>query len=145
MCERTMSRHIDKNTLKEIEEFNKKGFVRSSGNVLYYLRSNHRFFKIFRIGPKNCSGRKGSTKYGPFDILGVSYVYYFDPENKEKFVNFLVRKFLLKNPNPDPGIKNVFSRMLHSNDLHWYGCICHAAKKKLDIRNSTERKMTNSN
>lgn len=117
-----MGRRICENSLKEIQELNKKGFVRKTSRLLYYIRNSDRpDIKFFRSGSVSASGGKGDVKYSSYDIFGEHLFYFFDVRRKKEFVDFLVAKFLAKNKNPDANIRKAFTRILHSNGLYWYG------------------------
>lgn len=130
-----MTRTMMDKTIKEIKEFKDKGFAKSSRLLMRYLRhgengqkSENIIFKIFKTGTSSQLGRQGSTKYTSTDIFGDRDVYYYDIKKEKDFVDFLVNKFLTKNPDPDESLRKVFSRLLHSNGLHWYGCVCNKRK-----------------
>jgi hypothetical protein len=99
-------------------KFRKRGYARADSVLLYNLRNNQEFqmmnIRFFVIG----MGRK-NQKYSGMDIFGEKFKYYFDMERREDFVDFLVKKFYKKNPNPEDGIKKAFTRLLHLNKLHW--------------------------
>ena len=117
-----MGRRICENSLKEIQELNKKGFVRKTSRLLYYIRNSDRpDIKFFRSGSVSASGSKGDVKYSSYDIFGEHFVYFFDVRRKKEFVDFLVAKFLTTNKNPDANIRKAFTRILHSHGLNWYG------------------------
>lgn len=106
-------------------EFETKGFVKtphSRNTVLNRLRYQYgEYLRIFRAGCNNSVG-KASAKYGVYDVFGNKISYYYDIRKKDKFVNFLVEMFHEKNPNPDMEIRKVFTRLLHTHRLHWFGC-----------------------
>lgn len=73
-----------------------------------------------KIFDSKCGSRsQGGIKYSGTDIFGENCTYYFDIERKEKFANFLVKKFHEKNPNPEIGLNKAFTRILHLHGLHW--------------------------
>lgn len=118
-------RTLTEKTLKEIQEFEFVGFARSSPVLLNHIRNKKDAnARIFRYGASARSGRKGTTKYSSIDIFGERIVYIYYIEYKEDFVDFIVGKFLKKNLDPDKGLRIAFTRILHSNGLHWYGCSC---------------------
>lgn len=108
---------------EEIKIFMKQGYARSSTILLYNIRAknpdlkgiNIRFFHPKAGGSKSI----GSIKYSCMDILGETYAYYFDIGRKEKFANFLVKKFYENNPIPEKGLKKAFTKLLHLNGLNW--------------------------
>jgi hypothetical protein len=113
-------------TLKEIEDLNKKGFVKASNSLRRFIRKNmieYTNIKIFRSGISS-GGSIGSIKFTSHDIFGDHESYYYDIKKDKEFVDHLVNKFLMKNPDPDKGLKSAFSRLLHTNHLHWFGCSC---------------------
>lgn len=116
---------LKKDALMQINEFESLGFAKSSRTLLNYIRNKKDInVRIFRYGTSARTGRKGRTRYSSIDIFGdrCTYIYYI--EHKEDFVEFLVNKFLSKNPEPNRGIRTAFTRILHTNRLHWYGCSC---------------------
>lgn len=119
--------------LSEIDEFEINGFIKSPGNsyILTRLRIHHgEYLRIFNAGFNISAGRTGS-KYGIYDVFGDRICYYYDIRREKEFVDFLVKKFYEKNPNPDSGIRKVFTRILHSHKLHWFGCV-HEGKDRCD-------------
>ncbi len=120
-----------KNGIKDdIQELNKKGFVRISSRLLYHIRINAMSdIKFFRPGSITTSGSKGSIKYSSADIFGDHHAYCFDIKRKKEFVDFLVGKFLRVNEDPDSGIRKVFTRILHQHGLHWDECTCDKKNK----------------
>lgn len=119
---------ISDKSLREIEEFISLGFARSTDALLRYMRRNDdsctSHIRIFRPGVSARAGRQGSTTYTSSDIFGCTFglLYLYDIRRKEEFVDFLVDKFIASNPNPDTGIRKAFTRILHTNKLHWKGC-----------------------
>jgi len=100
----------------------KQGYARSSSILLHNIRIKNPELKGIQtrvFEPKSGSSSLGSIKYTGRDILGDMYAYYFDIERKEKFANFLVKKFYENNPNPEKGLKKAFTRLLHLHGLHW--------------------------
>lgn len=113
---------------KESYELKNKGYARTSHALAYYLRKNaskgvDSNFRIFRPGVSTTSGGKGS-RFSSIDVFGDYHSYFYYIEKKERFVEFLVSKFLAKNKDPDANIRRVFTRILHNHGLHWYGCCC---------------------
>lgn len=110
-------------TQELIKKFIKQGYARSSSILLHNIRIKNpelRDVQIRVFGPNSGgSGSLGSIKYTSMDMLGERYTYYFDIERKEKFANFLVKKFYENNPNPEKGLKKAFTRLLHLHRLHW--------------------------
>lgn len=120
-----IAKYTDWDNVCEIQEFNKKGFAKTSNRLLYYIRNNYvPDTKIFRPCRTVSSGNKGSAKYSSSDIFGCHSSYCFDKKRKKEFVDFLVTKFLEVNKDPDENIRKVFTRMLHSHGLHWDECSC---------------------
>jgi len=118
-------RTLTEKTLRDIREFESAGFARSSPVLLNHIRNKKDAnARIFRYGASARSGRKGTTRYSSIDIFGERIVYIYYIEYKEDFVKFIVNKFLKKNFDPDESIRKAFTRILHSNGLHWYGCSC---------------------
>lgn len=112
-----------------IEEFEKKGFIEGpiGSNILNRLRHKYtEYLKMFCSGICISSGRTGS-KYGTYDIFGKRVCYYYDIRKEKEFVEHLVKKFYDNNPIPDTEIRKIFTRILHSHKLHWFGCI-HSTK-----------------
>ncbi len=117
-------------SLNEIKEFESLGFAKSSRSLLQYMRNNNcAYVRIFRPGTSPKTGSRCSGSYTSMDFFGpifgahrISFLY--DSRRKKDFVDFLVDKFLTKNPEPSIGIRNAFSRLLHENGLHWRGCSC---------------------
>ena len=109
-----------------IEEFEKKGFVAAPDNASYVLvKFRERFgenFKIFNTGYSVSIGRTGA-RYGTYDIFGCRMCYYYDIRKEIEFVDFLIKKFFDKNPEPDKEIRKIFTRILHYHRLHWFGCV----------------------
>lgn len=104
---------------EEIIEFEERGFARASEKLLKYIRINKKILiKIF--SPAKTKGANRSN--GPIKIIGDYYRYYYKIDCKKKFVDFLVEKFYKMNPDPNSGKKMAFTRMLHTNGLHWEGC-----------------------
>lgn len=111
--------------MNDIQELNEKGFVRSSPRLLYRIRINDMSnVKFFRPNVGASAGTKGSAKYSSIDVFGGHIVYCFDIRRKKEFVDFLVAKFFGANGDPDESIRKAFTRILHSNGLHWEGCSC---------------------
>lgn len=106
-----------------IQIFLEQGYARSSAILLYNIRAKIPEFEGMHIrffDSKIGGSSQGSMKYSIRDILGENnYMYYFNIDNTEKFVNFLVKKFYEKNPNPEKGLKKAFTRLLHLHGLHW--------------------------
>lgn len=118
-------RTLTHDSLTKIEEFESVGFARSSNALLNYVRSKKNInIKIFKYGTSARAGRKGTTRYSSIDIFGERVVYIYYIKHKEGFTKFIVDKFLNKNPDPDKGLRSAFTRILHTNGLHWYGCLC---------------------
>ena len=123
--------YIDR--VDDVQELNEKGFAKTSGRLLYYMRNNDvPNIKIFRAGGRVSSGSKGSIKYSFSDIFGDRHTYCFDIRRKKEFVDFLVAKFFMVNEDPDSNIRKVFTRLLHQHGLHWDECRC-GKKNKYDI------------
>ncbi len=121
------------NDVDEIQELNEKGFAKTSGILLYYVRNNDvPNIKIFRTGSRVSSGSKGAIKYSFSDIFGDRHTYCFDIRRKKEFVDFLVGKFFMVNEDPDSNIRKAFTRILHQHGLHWDECRC-GKKNKYDI------------
>ena len=112
---------------KELKEFEIVGFVKSQPDILRRLRMYYEP-KIFCPGHKLSVGR-ADAKYGTYDIFGDKICYYYDIRREDDFINFLVKIFLEKNPDPDSEIRKVFTRLLHNHGLCWFGCV-HEGKKK---------------
>lgn len=130
--------------LDKIQELKDRGFARRSDKLLKYIRKHHLLqIKIFRPGIGTAGGDRSSSKYSSFDIFGDRYSYYYDKERENDFVNFLVYKFLIKNPDPGSGIKAAFTRILHTHGLHWYGCSCVNGNeiRRINSENSTFRRI----
>jgi len=118
-------RALTKDSLAKIKEFEIAGFAKSSPVLLNYIRNKKDInVRMFRYGTSARAGRKGTTKYSSIDIFGERTVYIYHIEYKDNFVDFIVDKFLNKNPDPDKGLRAAFTRTLHSNGLHWHGCSC---------------------
>jgi hypothetical protein len=102
-------------------KFREIGYARSDPILLSNLRNNQEFQTMNIRHFVNNMGyhSHGSIKYTSVDILGEKFKYYFDMDRKENFVDFLVKKFYEKNPNPEMGLKKAFTRLLHLNKLHW--------------------------
>lgn len=106
--------------IDDIVEFEKIGFYRASLRLLAYIRKHEILVRIF-----NNARSKGSNRsFGSGKIFGDYRKYYYKIDHKDEFVEFLVKKFYENNPDPAPGLKMAFSRMLHQNRLHWKGCTC---------------------
>jgi hypothetical protein len=84
--------------------------------------------KIFSPGNKLSIGRN-DAKYGLYDIFGDKMCYYYDARREDDFTDFVVAKFLEKNPDPDSEIRKAFTRLLHNYGLCWFGC-SHEGKKR---------------
>jgi hypothetical protein len=112
---------------KELKEFETVGFIKSQPDLLKKLRMYYEP-KIFGPGNKLSVG-KSDAKYGLYDIFGDRICYYYDTRREDDFTNFLVAKFLEKNPNPNSEIRKVFTRLLHNYGLCWFGCR-HEGKKR---------------
>lgn len=124
--------YTDWDNVREVQELNEKGFARTSGRLLYYVRNNDMLdIRFFRPGTITVSGSKGSIKYSSSDIFGDRSCYCFDIKRKKEFVDFLVVKFLNVNEDPDENIRKVFTRILHQHRLHWDECRC-GKKNKYD-------------
>ena len=124
-------RPISDKSLREIQEFKFLGFARSSHVLLRHMRKyNDSHLRIFKSG---VTARAGSIKYSSIDIFGGSIVYIYDVRRKKEFVDFLVNRFIAKNPDPDAGIRKAFTRVLHYNGLHWDGCWHLDKDKKIKI------------
>lgn len=118
-------RTLTKDSSTKIKEFESTGFTKSSPVLLNYTRNKKDInVRIFRYGATARAGRKGTIRYSSIDIFGERIVYIYNIEHKDNFVDFIVDKFLNKNPDPDKGIRSAFTRALHLNGLHWYGCSC---------------------
>ena len=127
-----IAKYTDWNDVSEVQELNEKGFTKTSGRLLYYIRNNHvPDIKIFRTGSTTSSGSKGSIKYSSSDIFGDHCSYCFDIRRKKEFVDFLVAKFFKENKDPDGHIRKVFTHMLHSHGLHWDECSCEKKNKDM--------------
>lgn len=116
---------------KELKEFEINGFVKSSdeSDLLTQLRRHYgRYLKKFSAGHNISIGTAGA-KYGSYDLFGDRICYYYDIRKEENFIDFLVKKFLEKNPDPNSEIRKVFTRILHTYGLCWFGCI-HRGKKR---------------
>ena len=114
---------------KELKEFETIGFVKSQSDLLNQLRRHYgRYLKIFCPGKKLSIGRS-DAKYGTYEIFGDKMCYYYDIRREDDFINFLVTKFLEKNPDPNSEIRKVFTRLLHNHGLCWFGCL-HGGKKR---------------
>lgn len=114
---------------EDVQELNEKGYIKTSPRLLYYIRTNNMFdIKFFRPGVARSSGSKGSSEYSSIDIFGEYCVYCYDIGHIKEFVDFLVSKFFSVNENPDDSIRKAFTRILHSNGLHWKGCCCREKK-----------------
>lgn len=123
---------VKKDRKDDVQELNKKGFVKISSRLLYYIRNNGvLYIRFFRPGTVAVSGSKGSIKYSSSDIFGDRNCYCFDTRRKKEFVDFLVTKFFMINENPDANIRKVFTRILHQHGLHWDECVC-GKKNKYD-------------
>lgn len=115
--------------LKEFEEFETVGFVKSQPGLLNQLRRRYgTCLKIFCPGNSLSIG-KGDAKYGVYHILGDRMCYYYHAEKEDDFVNFLVKKFLEKNPGHNSEVRKAFTRVLHYYGLCWAGCV-HEGKKR---------------
>lgn len=111
--------------LLHFEEFETKGFIKTPGesDLLVQLRWRYgKYLKIFNAGHNISIGRTGA-KYGSYDIFGSKLCYYYDKRREKDFINFLVEKFFEKNPDADSDIRKVFTRVLHSHGLCWFGCV----------------------
>lgn len=118
-------RTLTHGSLIQIKEFESLGFAKSSSVLLNYIRNKKDInVRIFRYGALARTGRKGKTRYSSIDIFGERCAYIYCIEHNEDFIKFLVNKFLNKNPDPDKGLRSAFTRILHTNKLHWYGCSC---------------------
>ena len=126
--------------LSKIEEFEIKGFIKSSDNyILNKLRTKYgEHLRIFNAGYNISAGRTGA-KYGTYDIFGDKVCYYYDISKEKEFVDFLVMKFYKKNPNPGRDIRKVFTRILHAYKLHWLGCR-HGGKNRCDVSTKVKLK-----
>jgi hypothetical protein len=103
-----------------IEKFENNGYAEASLGLLRYIRQNNILIRIF-----NCAKNKGTNRiYGARILFGGYRKYYYNIEYKDKFVDFIVKKFYQNNPDPGPGIRTAFTRTLHQNGLHWEGCKC---------------------
>lgn len=115
-----------------IEEIEAKGFVETPNNSSYVLiKLRERLgenLKIFNAGFNISVGRTGA-RYGTYDIFGDRICYYYDIRRDKEFVDFLIKKFFDKNPDPDKEIRKIFTRILHYYRLHWFGC-CHSGKSR---------------
>ena len=109
--------------MPELEEFESKGFVKSSENtnVLARLRKYYGDFRIFKSGLKGCGNSK-SSKYGSRKIFGHHLEYYYDIRRKEEFVKYLEEEFYKENPSANTNQKREFTKLLHAHGLHWKGC-----------------------
>ena len=116
-------RTVSDKSLREIKEFESSGFARSSRALLNYVRRYRcSYTKTFT------SGKTGRS----IDIFGICITYIYDIRHKKEFIDFLVDKFLAKNPDPDMSIRKAFTRMLHTNGLHWKRCLCIEKDKIID-------------
>ncbi len=118
----------------EVSKFETEGFVKSSKNttVLYKLRNQYgEYLRIFNAGSNTSVGGTGA-KYGSYDLFGDKICYYYDIRKESKFIDFLIRIFYEKNPNPDGDIRKSFTRILHTHKLHWFGCR-HEGKDRPDV------------
>lgn len=114
-----------------IKEFETNGFIEAPGesDILWQLRWRYsKYLKIFNVGHNISIGRSGA-RYGPYDIFGSKVCYYYDNRRKNDFIDFLVKKFFEKNPEPDSEIRKVFTRILHAYGLCWFGCV-HSSKPR---------------
>lgn len=98
-----------------------------------------KYLRIFNVGCHISVGRTGA-KYGTYDIFGDRICYYYDIRRKKEFVDFLIGKFYEKNQNPDADIRCVFTRILHTHKLHWFGCR-HDGKDRYDVSKIDTRNM----
>lgn len=109
-------------TDKMLDEFDAKGFVsynRNKGKFLAVLRSNYgEYYRIFKTAHTG-KRRKEFVRFGTFELFGKRLMYYYDVRRKEEFVDFLVKLFYEKNPEPDSGAKSVFTRLLNYHALSW--------------------------
>lgn len=121
-----MGRRLGEEALKEIKDFEEMGFARSSPKLTNYIRSKKEIYaKIFRPSALLSTGRRGSSKYSSYDIFGDRHSYWYIIERKNIFIDFLVDKFMKRNPDQGKGIRSAFTQVLHLNGLHWHGCSCH--------------------
>lgn len=103
------------------------GFVRGGPAILKLLsRKPQLRSKVFVFRPTIGSGR-GSIMYSTRDVFGsdgYSMIYYVadTAEARTKFAAFLTERFLAANPKPSVALKKVFTRYLHSYNLHWKEC-----------------------
>ena len=140
-------RTLTEDSLAKIKEFESTGFAKSSSVLLNYVRNKKDIdVKMFRYGITARAGRKGGTRYSSIDIFGERIVYIYRVEYKDNFVDFIVDKFLNKNPDPDTNLRKAFTRILHLNGLHWHGCSCmkeynEKSRKSLSITKDNDKRV----
>lgn len=89
----------------EFDEFKIKGYIKSPRkNWVFrnYCTRNNLSYKIFRAD-------------SALDILGIKHDFYYDPNRKEEFINYLEQIFHSKNSRSEP--KYRFSWLLRKNNL----------------------------
>lgn len=106
--------------IDDITEFELMGFAGASSRLLVYIRRHYMLIRIF----SNARSKGANRSYGSGKVFGDYRKYYYKIDYKDEFVEFLVKKFYENNPDPCPGLKMAFTRMLHQNRLHWKGCTC---------------------
>ena len=57
------------------------------------------------------------------EMFGDKICYYYDIIREDDFINFLVKKSLEKNPDPNREMRKVFMKLLHNHGLCWFGYI----------------------
>lgn len=111
-----MDRRISINTLKKIEEFEEKGYVQHTGNILRMLRKNPNM-RIFR-GSMQRSVGGGCNKYSIYDFFRkMNFHFLYNIERKEEFAKYLYSIFNTTNPHASQQMRSAFSRLLSQNYL----------------------------
>ena len=74
---------------------------------------------------------KGSTRYSSLDLFGETVILYFNVHMKFEVGKHLGSLFLKNNPNPNPGLRSAFTRLLHGYGLHWTQCCSHLRRDRV--------------
>ena len=68
-------------------------------------------------------------------LLGVNHLsFYYDIGRKELLERHLELLFKTRNPAPSTETSQMFTHMLHDQNLHWYGCTEHFGEKNAKMK-----------
>lgn len=103
-------------------ELSSDGYTKTNSSMEDYIYRHPEFGShVFRFSSGiKLRGGGGDIKYSSLDIFGETLFYYIlDCEDaKKEFAEHLVKKFLCKNPNPERGLRKVFTNLLHQYNIH---------------------------